>query len=134
MTNKEKYNDELMKILIHGGKLGVHKETGKPITCGTNLDCRNCQFCACNRFCSEEREKWLNEEYIEPQVDWSKVPVDTPILTSYDGVDWHNRYFAKAINGEVWAWSNGVTSWTTHAHSMTRWEYAKLAESEENVE
>lgn len=131
MTNKEKYNDELMKILIHGGKLGVQKETGKPFICGAMI-CGSCKFFGGSKICSEERKKWLNEEYVEPKVDWSKVPVDTPILTSYDGVDWHNRYFAKAINGEVWAWSNGVTSWTTDAHSMTRWEYAKLAESEED--
>lgn len=62
MTNQEKYNDELMKILIHGGKFGVHKETGKPIICGTHLDCCDCQFCVCNRFCPEQREEWLNEE------------------------------------------------------------------------
>ena len=134
MTNKEKYNDELMKILIHGGKLGVHKETGKPITCGTNLDCRNCQFCACNRFCSEEREKWLNEEYVEPKVDWSQVPVDTPIFVSIDGVNWWNRYFASFDGNFVSAWDDGATSWSAQDNNITPWEYAKLAKSEENVE
>lgn len=78
--------------------------------------------------------KWLNEEYIEPQVDWSKVPVDTPILTSYDGVNWWNRYFASFDGNFVSAWDDGATSWSAQDNNITPWEYAKLAESEENVE
>lgn len=131
MTNKEKYNDELMKILIHGGILGVHKETGKPAICGAMVCC-SCKFFGGCKICSEERKKWLNEEYVEPKVDWSKVPVDTPILVSGNKIDWYNRYFAGFYNNSVSAWNNGATSWSTDYNNTTQWTYAKLAESEEN--
>lgn len=136
MTNKEKYNDALMKILIHGGKLGVHKETGKPITCGANMNCCICKFFGGCKICSEEREKWFNEEYVEPKVDWSKVPVDTPVLVSKNGSTWFKRYFAGFDKGIVSAWNQGATSWSSDFDddNTTKWTYAKLAESEENVE
>lgn len=133
MTNKEKYNDELMKILIHGGKLGV-QETGKPFICGAMI-CGSCKFFGGSKICSEERKKWLNEEYIEPKVDWSKVPVDTPVLVSINGVDWFKRHFAKTINGEVRTWAKGATSWSADDdNDVSLWTYVKLAESKENVE
>lgn len=133
MTNQEKYNDELMKILILGGKFGVHKETGKPTICGIKLDCCNCQFCVCNRFCPEQREEWLNEEYVEPKVDWSEVAIDTPILVSRNGSTWYNRYFAGFDKGVVSAWSAGATSWSVDCDDdTTQWKYAKLVESEED--
>ena len=77
---------------------------------------------------------WLLEEYKEPEVDWSKVEVDTPILVRRsDNEEWNKRYFAGYGNdGCIYAWSNGCTSWTAYNNSdVTEWEYAKLAESEE---
>lgn len=70
------------------------------------------------------------KEHKEPEVDWSKVEVDTPILVRvFEGEKWKKRYFAKVENGFVYAWTGENTSLT--AHGMTRWSYAKLAESEE---
>ena len=71
---------------------------------------------------------WLLEDYEEPEIGWSKVEVDTPILVRDDGVKWVKRHFAKYENGLVYAWKDSRTSWTTEA--MTDWNYAKLAEPE----
>ena len=73
---------------------------------------------------------WLMEDYKEPEVDWSKVEVDTPILVRYseDG-EWLRRHFAKYENGIVYAWKDAFTSWT--GDRVTPWELAKLAESEQ---
>ena len=73
---------------------------------------------------------WLLEDYEEPETDWSKVEVDTPILVRYseDG-EWLRRHFAKYENGIVYAWKDAFTSWT--GDRVTPWELAKLAESEE---
>ena len=66
----------------------------------------------------------------EEVVDWSKVPVDTKILVANfanidDGViKWDKRHFAKYENGEVYAWMDGRTSFTTKRNMS--WEYAKL--------
>ena len=71
------------------------------------------------------------KEHKEPEVDWSKVEVDTPILVRvFEGEKWKKRYFAKVENGDVYAWTGENTSLT--AHSMTKWSYAKLAENEES--
>ena len=73
---------------------------------------------------------WLMKEYEEPQVDWSRVKVDTPILVKNSEDEmWRKRHFAKYKNGNVYAWSDGLTSWT--AYDKMVWKYAKLAESED---
>lgn len=82
------------------------------------------EFCDIRRL--PKTAPWLDEEYQEPEVDWSKVDVDTPILVSMDGNRWHHRHFAKYCGGIVCAFEDGATSWTSN--KKTGWEYAKLAE------
>ena len=71
----------------------------------------------------------LIEDEKEPEVDWSKVEVDTPILVRYSEKGmWIRRKFAKFEDGVVYAWRGKETG---QAESyMTPWNYAKLAESE----
>ena len=72
---------------------------------------------------------WLLEDYEEPETDWSKIEVDTPVLVKdKENEEWKKRHFAKYKNGNVYAWSNGLTSWT--AYDKVVWKYAKLAENE----
>ena len=77
---------------------------------------------------------WLMEEYEEPEkpeVDWSKVKVDTPILVRQGkNGEWLERHFAKYENGDVYAWVDGQTSWT--GADEIKWKYAKLAEVDWN--
>mgnify|MGYP000915129029 CR=1 FL=1 len=63
-------------------------------------------------------------------VDWSKVPVDTPILVrDFETSKWEKRYFAFFENGRVNAWCDGTTSWSNENITRTiSWRYAKLAE------
>ena len=88
--------------------------------------------------CSMLKLIWLLEEYEEPkepEIDWSKGEVDTPILvrgnedTESATVVWLKRYFAEYKDGLVYAWTNGRTSW--NEDKMYGWNYAKLAEDEE---
>ena len=73
----------------------------------------------------------VDEETGELKVDWDKVEIDTPILVRDFTEDrWEARHFAKYKNGKVYAWSGGVTSWSTEGH-VVMWNYAKLAGSEE---
>ena len=89
--------------------------------------------CECLRSCEQCRMLqtiWLLEDYEEPETDWSKVEVDTPILVrSTKNEEWSKRYFAKYENGDVHAWIGGCTSWSEE--NASAWKYAKLAESEE---
>ena len=72
------------------------------------------------------------EEIVD--VDWSKVQVDTKILVSEDGEDWYRRYFAKYENGFIYAFPDGLSSFTARYkpecgyRRVCGWKYAKLYE------
>lgn len=67
------------------------------------------------------------EDHIDT-VDWSKVPVDTPILVKDKYEDyWHKRYFAKYENGVVFAFSCGSTQWSNDGDTPVSYDEAKLA-------
>ena len=90
----------------------------------------NCDEVSCSD-CGIHQLLWLMEEYEEPEIDWSKVEVDTPILvTNFEDGKWRKRYFAKFEDGKVYAWVDGGTSWSSD-NKTHKWNYAKLAESEE---
>ena len=125
MKNYEKYADEIKKYKV--SKCGcfcnefVMPNILKSEDCG-GLDCVACFML---------QTIWLLENYEEPEVDCSKIKIDTPILVrDFEDAKWAKRHFAKYEDGKVYAWSNGVTSWTTEGHGVM-WNYAKLAESEE---
>lgn len=79
MTNKEKYGNKIIELAVNTGMFGL--KNGEPAIC-EETECEECYFYesdSCKgstyNFC-----EWLNLEYVEPPVDWSKVAVDTPIL------------------------------------------------------
>lgn len=130
MKNYEKYAE---KIREYKGQ-NFCKDFVKP----NILKSEVCGSLACG-VCYMLQTIWLLEEYEdyeEPEVDWSKVEVDTPILVrTVEGADWVKRSFAKYEGGMVYVWNNGKTSWTALDNEcVTPWEYAKLAESEEDKE
>lgn len=63
-------------------------------------------------------------------VDWSKVPVDTPVLVrSCKESEWKKRYFAFYKAGKAHTWDSGATSWSKERIENTSWwNYIKLAE------
>lgn len=126
MTNREKFKDEPDEML--SAFLAVVEE--KPVHC-EDMDCQECDF----RGKCPVREKcvinWLNAEYQGPPVDWSKVPIDTPVLASCDGKRWYRRYFAGMRGGEPEAYACGATSWSVDDKRTCRWDHLKLAEGNE---
>ena len=72
------------------------------------------------------------EEIVD--VDWSKVQVDTKILVSEDGIDWYRRHFVKYENGIIYAFPDGLSSFTARYkpecgyRRVCAWKYAKLYE------
>lgn len=120
MKNRGKYKNELVEACIKG-----------TFNVFFNERIRSVYDCEAYRNMTDDRimlltTLWLDEEYQEPEVDWSKVAVDTPILVSTNGQDWIHRHFAEYRDGRVYAFDGGVTSWTGNV--STGWEYAKLAE------
>ena len=130
MLNIEKYKKILIDTeVINTIKLAVLND--KPVECSEH-HCDECDFGG-KKDCKPYLEEWLFSEYKEPEIDWSKVEVDTPILVRESEQNpWLKRYFAKFKNGKVYAWNGGKTSWSIEDKiGMLCWKYAKLAESEE---
>lgn len=128
MTNYEHYKSEIDKITRMGRMVAVEEKTGKITSCN-QITCLQCMFDSCSAGnCDAAALAWADAEYIEQEVDWSKVAVDTPILVSIDNVQWYCRHFAKYENGLFYVWDDGRTSYTTNTKST--WKYAKLAEIE----
>ena len=129
MKNYEKYAD---KIKRWARRRNFCDEFIEPVILkqlGENCETTPCELC------NTLRMIWLLEEYKEPEepeIDWSNVAVDTPILVRNDeDADlWWRRHFAKYENGQVYVWDYGSTSWTANGDT-TVWKYAKLAESED---
>lgn len=130
MTNKEKYGNEIIELAVNTGTFAL--KNGKPVPCAETR-CSECGFLGADYTCNNKVHEWLNSEYIEPPVDWSKVAVDTPILVrDREGGRWLRRYFAKYENETVYAWTGGRTSWSAcRSSDISAWEMANLAESEE---
>ena len=128
MLNKEKYAKDLEEILVIGGPFAFDKKLNEVCTC-RNISCSICKFFVGDG-CSENRKEWLNREYVESEMDWDEVPIDTPILVrDSEKVEWKKRHFAYIDDGKVCTWCNGATSWSADGNnSVCPWEYAKLAE------
>lgn len=127
MTNYDYYINEIMK------DIGVDKKTGEVINCPLNekFDCKDCIFGDAKCLEKDAKKVWLESEY-QSMVDWSKVKIDTPIYVKIESTDkWTPRYFAEYKDGEVYAWNDGKTSFTTTAR--VSWNYAKLAVKEESA-
>lgn len=124
MTNYEHYKKQIEKFTRMGQKVAVKKDTNEIIPC-SDIGCGGCLFGAYDS-CTKKSMAWADAEYIEPTVDWAKVPVDTPILVNNSiCLDWVRNHFAKYENGRVYAWEGGKTSYTTD--KTCYWKYAKLA-------
>lgn len=122
MKNYEKYADEIREykgdcFCIDFVKPNILKSDH------CESDCTKCRML---------QAIWLLEDYEEPEVDWSKVEVDTPILVKdFEGEEWLKRHFAAYDDetGVIYTWTNGNTSWTEH--DVIAWNHAKLAETED---
>lgn len=131
MTNYEHYKEQIERIARLGRSIAMKVTTYEIVCCG-DIGCDECLFQGSeDGNCFQKAFKWADEEYKEPEVDWSKVPVDTPVLVSNDESFWYNRYFAGVDDeGNPFVFPYGRTSWS-NIRGDCRWtsyKYIKLAE------
>lgn len=126
MLNKEKYAKEIMDLALKHDTVAL--VDGKVCSCNGIIDCNKCFFNAnWPSNCDRNFIEWSNSEYKETEIDWSKVPVDTPILVwDFDKDIPRKRHFAYFKDNNIYAWSDGLTSYT--ASEVTKWKNAKIAE------
>lgn len=134
MTNYEKHKEKIDKVL-HDDTYMIAIDTNEKevVTC-QELNCKNCLFSHHynkNTRCEVNRIKWLVAEYTEAEVDWNKIPVDTPVLISIDNKNWFNRYFAGVNEkGQPTVFYYGATQWSNGYEEPCHFKYIKLAEVE----
>ena len=125
MLNREKYAKEILDIVCHDG-VNPAVIDNIPVNC-LNTECHRCQFY--DTYCVGAFVKWANSEYKEPEIDWDKVPVDTPVYVWENGdSDIYKRYFAgyDKKNNMIIAFDKGGTSWSSAI--TTKWDNAKIKE------
>lgn len=135
MKNREKYKNELMDAIKKDGNIcefminhGVSQMFGKDMEsfCG-ETECTSC---------TTALNLWLDEEYEEPEVDWSNVPVDTLVrVRDREEQEWTLKYF-KGLEEEGYinrfqTWVDGATSKTAYGE-YEDWTYCELVEDEDN--
>lgn len=128
--NDKQFTDELFRRMydlgyrkaeIENGTVFFYKNCERISQWLNRVDIRSTCF-------TEENQQIDIAEYLGI-VDWSKVPVDTPIFVRMSDEEvWKCRYFAMYEDGEVYAWQLGRTSWSNVIkNSPIAWKYAKLA-------
>lgn len=130
MKNREKFRKEIIKSartpeerlnVCEFIRINVLPHFGAKDCCGVN--CAWCKFLV---------DLWLDEEYEEPtkpEVDWSKVPVDTLVRVRNDeNGEWLLRYFCE-WNGDTdhkySTFPNGRTS-KTATYYIENWRLCEV--------
>lgn len=135
MKNYEKYADELAKIKKNNIEICSFISTK---VLNSNIMCIECKHNKSN--CDRQFMLWLLEEYKEPEepkepvIDWSKVPVDTPVYAKIDNDDeWYKYYFARTKeDGKARVWRFGYTSRASDSEDdVTACRDIKLAREED---
>mgnify|MGYP004616428907 CR=1 FL=1 len=136
MNNYENQREIIDAILNSNNNIAIDIDTNKITTC-KGLACSICLFFGEyneNTSCYSNTIKWLVAEYVEPvepEIDWSKVPIDTAVLISVDNKNWFNRYFAGVNEkGQPTVFCYGATQWSNGYEEPCHFKYIKLAEVE----
>lgn len=134
MTHYESIDPNEVKD-VFSKSFAIDERTHKARTC-SGLDCVNCLFCKSGD-CEKEKSEWLDQPAFDPEkdIDWSKVPVDTPVLVWNTDTDTEiRRYFCKKNDDEPTTYrtfANGRTSWTAGGEGYANWNHCKLYRPED---
>lgn len=83
--------------------------------------------------CNQRKKDWLDQPVFDPEkdIDWSKVPVDTPVLVWNLEDCSYNRYFSGIKDGRFGAYADGCTSWSSVTGNICYWSHCKLYRQED---
>ena len=148
MKNREKYRDEIVEAIkednVNNEKMCCFvKDNVIPrFVSEEDMELSVCVDMNCHT-CAKIFALWLDEEYEEPpkpEVDWSKVPVDTLVRVRNSEDDkWLLRYFhlycedavALKYNRKYKTFDRGATS-KTCMYPDESWQYCELVEDEDD--
>ena len=133
MTQYELIDPDKVKE-IFARSFAIDKRTGEVLKCA-ETPCTLCLFHG--NECCEARLKWLDQPAIDwdKDIDWKKVPVDTPVLVNLNTDEEIRRYFFCKENDDepttYRTFANGKTSWTAGETEYAYWPHCKLYRPED---
>lgn len=134
MTHYESIDPDKVKE-IFAKFFAIDKRTGEIRTC-SGLGCVDCLFHSVNS-CRVGKMKWLDRPAIDwdKDIDWKKVPVNTPVLVNLNTDEEIRRYFFCKENDDepttYRTFANGKTSWTAGEKEYAYWPHCKLYRPED---
>lgn len=137
MKNREKYREEIVRSAKTSSGYDACEFKRTHVLPHFGGDGEGCNSYSC-KWCYILCGLWLDEEYEEPskpEVDWSKVPVDTLVRVKGDEEDvWALRYFCEwdgNTDMKYRTFPYGTTSKTTTYYYVENWKYCELVEDED---
>lgn len=115
----------------------INKNTNEINTC-RKVSCAQCLFYG-QGSCEIAKEKWLDQPALDwdKDIDWEKVPVDTPVIVENKlGSKEYRRYFKEKDKFYI-TFDDGKTSWSAYAEEdncgweTETWDTCKLARQED---
>lgn len=130
MTQYESIDPKKVKD-VFARSFAIDKNTNEINICH-KIHCDNCIF---GGDCLEARRIWLDQPAFDPEkdIDWAKVPVDTPVIVWNKGEE-YRRYFCeikRAGSCIFRTFAIGKTSWTAEEADRADWEHCKLYRPED---
>ena len=129
MTHYESIDPDKVKEIFQE-YFAVDKNTNEVKSCAKTL-CSKCLFYGSGN-CEKAKSEWVDQPVLDPEkdIDWERVPIDTPVIVWNSDSNQNNRYFA-GIDGEYFsAYSNGGTSWSSKGNTYY-WNHCKLYRPED---
>lgn len=126
-SNYEHYKNEIVAVFLCDMRCKFIKQTV--------FKRDDCSGVTCSE-CSKKVKEWLQQPYVEApiEIDWTKVPVDTPVIVvGNSGVE-YRRHFAKFQDNYVYAFDKGYTSWSAPKVSedyISMWSNYRLVRPED---
>jgi len=121
MKNREKYDEEI-RVAIRNNSMSEFYDKHIAPYYGINIF-DNTRWVDAGFIVAA----WMGDEYVEPEIDWSTVPVDTLIeVRNCEKDPWTPRYFKEYKGSMVCVWGDGATSKTATFDGT--WRYARLPE------
>lgn len=126
MLNKEVYKDKIMEIACNGESLALDRNTNELTSC-SSLSCSDCVFSTRygGEACSDRVKAWANSQYV-PVIDWSNLPVNTPLrmtLKTDSSIAYIRHYAGKCNGGRFYVYGGGTTSYTYIAMDESIYPY-----------
>lgn len=134
MTNYESIDPKDIRTVFQK-YFAIDEDANEIKNCG-DVICANCLFSTSDN-CRKAKKDWLDQPAFDPEkdIDWERVPVDTPVLVWNTDTDKELRRYFCEISGSYTfrTFAIGKTSWSADEDGcdFADWNHCKLYRPED---